>query len=152
MKIDISRLRKEIDLFSFDDPSLFLKELYALAKDTSKTFTIKDFSEALGFGSNNTMAQVHSGHRKITDKSVGKITESLGMNRSESKYFDSIAKLKYSQDQSEKEKLLSLVLELRSRHNFPKEKHKELDRCPSTVLSNTGFVFVRTIRMCSSLT
>jgi uncharacterized protein (TIGR02147 family) len=117
MREEISQIRKRVSVYEHNDAGRYCKAVYEEIRLVQNSYSITEYSEKLGFGANNTMAQIHSGHRFISLKSAERIVKVFQLNRSESAHFLSLVKLKLARSPEEKERLLALILELRSRHS-----------------------------------
>lgn len=117
MDIDIPKIRKRIKLFEYSDVGRYFKAVYDQIRLVQKSFSIADFSEFFGFGANNTMGQIHSGHRKVSLKASERIAELLKMSRVERTYFISLVKIKHADTSEERDRLMALILELRARNS-----------------------------------
>ena len=126
MDISIEAIRKKIDLYKEHSCVSYLKSVYLEIKNIQKSFTLNDYSKELGFGHNNTMAQIHTGHRQLSQKSAVRIAEILRLNRHEKHYFLALLELSLSKTQAEKEKMMALVLELKGRYGKQYEAREEL--------------------------
>jgi len=127
MDIDLPRIRKKVGLFEYSDVGRYCKAVYEEIRLVQKSFSIADFSELLGFGNNNTMAQVHSGHRKISDKAGERIADSFKLSRVERTYFLSLVKVKHADTAEERDRLFALILELRARHSESSNDNRALE-------------------------
>ena len=127
MDIVLPKIRKKVDLFEYSDVGRYCKAVYDEIRLVRKSFSIADFSELLGFGSNNTMAQVHSGHRKMSEKAGERIAEMLKFSRVEKTYFLSLVKIKHADTSEDRDRLLALLLELRARHSESSNNNRALE-------------------------
>jgi len=127
MDVDLPKIRKKVGLFEYSDVGRYCKAVYEEIRLVKKSFSISDFSELLGFGNNNTMAQVHSGHRKISEKAGERIADSLKLSRVERTYFLSLVKVKHADATEERDRLLALILELRARHSESSNNNRALE-------------------------
>ena len=115
MDIAITKMRKNIDIYEYQDHLPYLKDVYKQMRSTRKSYTISDFSEDLGFGNNNTMAQIHSGHRKLSKKASERIASLLKLDKMERQYFGTLVEVKSTKSVAAREEKLALLLELRGR-------------------------------------
>ena len=127
MDIEITKIRKKANIFEHSDAGRYLKAIYDEIRKLQKSYSAENFSEFFGFGSNNTMAQVHSGHRKISEKAAERIAEALRLNRIEKTYFMAMVKVRHAESTVERDRLLALVLELRARHSEESNNNKALE-------------------------
>lgn len=127
MDIEITKVRKKANIFDHSDAGRYLKAVYEEIRRIQKSYTVEAFSDFFGFGSNNTMAQIHSGHRKISDKAAERIAQALRLNRVEKTYFMTMVKIRHAESSVERDRLLALVLELRARHSDESNNNKALE-------------------------
>jgi len=127
MDIEITKVRKKANIFDHSDAGRYLKAVYEEIRRIQKSYTVEAFSDFFGFGSNNTMAQIHSGHRKISDKAAERIAQALRLNRVEKTYFMTMVKIRHAESSVERDRLLALVLELQARHNDESNNNKALE-------------------------
>jgi uncharacterized protein (TIGR02147 family) len=127
MDIEVAKIRKRVNMFDHSDAGRYLKAVYEEIRRVQKSYTAEAFSDFFGFGSNNTMAQVHSGHRKISEKAAERITQALRLNRVEKTYFQAMVKVRHAESSIERDRLLALVLELRARHSESSNNDKALE-------------------------
>ncbi|NBX18099.1 MAG: TIGR02147 family protein [Proteobacteria bacterium] len=127
MEIDIPKIRKRVKIFDYSDAGQYLKAVYDEVRRVRKSYSIADFSEFFDFGSNNTMAQVHSGHRKISVKAGERMTGILKMSRAEKNYFLAMIRVKHADSPEERDRLLALILELRARNSESTNSNKSLE-------------------------
>lgn len=127
MEVDIPKIRKRAKIFDHSDVGRYLKAIYDEIRRVQKSFSIDAFSEFFGFGSNNTMAQIHSGHRKLSLKAAERIAEALKMSRIEKTYFLSMVKATHADSVEERDRALALILELRARNSESSNTDKALE-------------------------
>lgn len=127
MDVDLPKIRKKVGLFEFSDVGRYCKAVYEEIRLVKKSFSISDFSELLGFGNNNTMAQIHSGHRNLSEKAGERIADSLKLSRAERSYFLSLVNVKHAATAEERDRLLALILELRARHSESSNNNRALE-------------------------
>ncbi|MEN9825052.1 MAG: hypothetical protein RI953_797 [Pseudomonadota bacterium] len=127
MEVDIPKIRKRVRIFDYSEVGRYFKAVYDEIRRIQKSFSIDAFSEFFGFGSNNTMAQIHSGHRKLSVKAAERISDLLKMSRVEKTYFLSLVKVKHADSAQERDRLLALTLELRARNSESTNNDKALE-------------------------
>ncbi|MFZ9521207.1 MAG: TIGR02147 family protein [Silvanigrellaceae bacterium] len=127
MEVDIPKVRKRVRIFDYSEVGRYFKAVYDEIRRVQKSFSIDAFSEFFGFGSNNTMAQIHSGHRKLSVKAAERISDLLKMSRIEKTYFLSLVKVKHADSAQERDRLLALTLELRARNSEATNNDKALE-------------------------
>lgn len=126
MKVDLAKIRQDIAIFEHDRASSYLRAVFSHLKELQRSYTLNRYSEDLGFGNNNTMAQINAGHRKLSKNAAMKISTALKLNKAEDKYFHTLIDLDLSKSQSRKEELQALILELRGRYSQKENIQEEL--------------------------
>ncbi|MBQ49515.1 MAG: hypothetical protein CMP10_19200 [Zetaproteobacteria bacterium] len=115
MDISLAKMRKNLDLYSFQDYILYFKAIYKVMKESKRSYTLVDYSEDLGFGRNNTMAQMHSGHRSLSQKAVERIGTLLKLDKAEKAYLQTLVDIKSAKSSAYREEKMALLLELQGR-------------------------------------
>ena len=127
MDLALAKIRKQINLYGFNDPTTYLKSVYQASKSLRKSYTLMDFSEDLGFGRNNTMAQINNGHRPLTIKALERISTILKLDKAEKAYLRATLDLKTAKSSAYKEEKLALLLELQGRAKSDEPKDSPLN-------------------------
>lgn len=127
MDASIQQIRKKVRLFQFSDVGRYCKAIYEEIRQVQRSYSIEAFSDDLGFGHNNTMAQVHSGHRKISEKAGERIAKVLKLSRDEAEYFLCLVRVKHATRAEDRDRLLALILELSARHSESSNATKALE-------------------------
>ncbi len=82
--------RKPVNLFSYNDYRVYLKELYQSAKKTRSSFSFRRFSRIAGFASPNFLKLVMDGKRNLTEDSLPLFMKGLGLNKQEQEFFKNL--------------------------------------------------------------
>lgn len=81
-----------INIFTFDDYRLFLKEFFKQSKTSGKKMSLRSFSAQAGFKSTNFLSLILNGKRGISEETATQIGKILRLNRSELSYFRALVK------------------------------------------------------------
>src|SRR5262249_27226399 len=93
--------------FNYDDPLLFLKDLYLLRKTKKTRFSFRKFASELGFKASNYLHLVINGKRLLSPEAVQKIVDSLRLKAAERKYLANLVFLSQCRNPKQKEKLIA---------------------------------------------
>lgn len=85
--------RKKIELTRYSDYRSYLGDLFQVFKETFRKYSYARFAEDLGLGASNIMFSIVKGRRKLMFKHVRAISESLGFDRKESRFFASLVRV-----------------------------------------------------------
>lgn len=93
----------EISVFKYDNPSLFLRDVWSKKRAFNKNFTLGAWAKQLGISSCGTFHQIVNGNRPIPKKYVAAISESLSLDAKESLYLETLVDYKKSKSIKMKE-------------------------------------------------
>jgi uncharacterized protein (TIGR02147 family) len=85
--------RKKIELTSYSDYRSYLGDLFQVLKETFGKYSYTRFAGDLGLGASNIMFSIIKGRRKLMFKHVRVISEALGFDRKESRFFASLVRV-----------------------------------------------------------
>lgn len=92
-----------IDLFSYQDYRLFLKDWYEAIKKTRASFSYRAFSKRAGFKSTNFFLLVMTGQRNLTEESLNKFVVGLSLNKQEQDFFKHLVFFNQAKTNEEKD-------------------------------------------------
>jgi uncharacterized protein (TIGR02147 family) len=82
-----------VDVFEYVDYRAYLRDFYAHAKRTKRSFSHRAFSRRVGLGSPNHLKRVMDGERNLTLEMAGRFAEALGLSGEAADYFVQLVKL-----------------------------------------------------------
>ncbi len=106
------------DLFAYIDYRLYLKDLYAHLKATTRHFSYRYFSEKAGFQSPNYLKLVMEGKRNLTTESEAQFAKALKFSKEELRHFKNIVGYAQAQDQEEKTQFAEKILQSQKYQKF----------------------------------
>ena len=106
----------EISIFDFTSHSRYLEAIYNGRKKRNPSYSLRKFSQDLGFSSPRYAAVLIDGTHKFNNKSMEKICVSLKLSNTEKEYFSLLVKIAHS-SQGEKAKLLKRAQEINENLN-----------------------------------
>ncbi|MFK7822872.1 MAG: TIGR02147 family protein [Oligoflexales bacterium] len=106
----------EISIFDFTSHSRYLEAIYNGRKKKNSSYSLRKFSQDLGFSSSRYATVLIEATHKFNHKSMEKICVSLKLDNREKEYFSLLVKIAHSNDQ-EKVKLLKRAQEINKNLN-----------------------------------
>lgn len=102
MKNDLKTIRKQIELTGYSNYRAYFEDLYHLAKNSLEKYSYQRFAEDLNLGASNIIFTIIRGSRKLMFKHVRNVSDALGFDAGERKYFASLVRLQNSNNVSER--------------------------------------------------
>lgn len=101
------------NIFEYQNFRTYLKDYYAEQKAKKKNFSYRYFSEKAGVNSPSFLYYVIENKRNLTESSVLKISQAIGLSREEAEYFSSLVFFNQAKTINEKTHYYSKLLEIR---------------------------------------
>lgn len=98
----LREIRGKINLISYSNYRSYFSDLYSLAKQSFAKYSYVKFAEDLGLGTSNIVFTIVKGHRKLMFKHVRNVSDALGFDAGERKFFTSLVRLQNSNNVSER--------------------------------------------------
>lgn len=96
-------------VFEFLDYREFLLDYFNTAKQINPRYSLRAFSDRLGFKSKDFISRIMKGEKSLTSGSITQICSGLGLNLAETQYFESLVYLCQAQTREEREKYSARV-------------------------------------------
>lgn len=113
-----------VNPFVYTDYREFLRDWYKKAKAECH-FSFRVFSKRAGFTSPNFFKLVMDGERNLTEESLGKFVQGLGLNKQESEFFRNLVFFTQAKNHEERDHFYRLLLQSRKYNELkPIEKHQ----------------------------
>jgi uncharacterized protein (TIGR02147 family) len=114
--MDKTQLPKEaIDVFSYQDFRIFLRDFYRERRLKDRKFSIRFFARRAGLRSQNYLKVVMDGRRSLTPRNMPKFVKGLGLDTSQAEYFEALVNLNQARDVVERRQYLDRVLHLQKK-------------------------------------
>jgi uncharacterized protein (TIGR02147 family) len=84
---------ERVDVFDYVDYRAFLRDYYAHAKSTRRSFSHRAFSRRVGLGSPNHLKRVMDGERNLTLEMAARFADALGLSGEAADYFVQLVRL-----------------------------------------------------------
>jgi uncharacterized protein (TIGR02147 family) len=110
-----------VDIFQYTDYRKYLRDYYEAKRASQKEFTHRHISQAMGFKSTGTFAQILQGKTNITSQTSGHFVRLLALKKDEADFFELMVLFSQSKGHAEKKRYFEKIL------SFPKSKLKQVD-------------------------
>lgn len=80
-------------IYEYDDPRTFLKDVYDSKKKKNPSFSVRSWSQSLGFPSTATLNLILNKKRKITKNHIHKVVRALSLDGFEADFFEALVDL-----------------------------------------------------------
>ena len=90
-------------IFNFSDYRRFLKNLFEYKKETTPSFSHRNFARLAGFASPNFLKLVIDGQRNLTNTSIAKIARGFKLKKPEREYFETLVFMNQATDHMERD-------------------------------------------------
>jgi uncharacterized protein (TIGR02147 family) len=102
-----------INVFEYQDYRTYLHDYYSEQKTSKKNFSYRSFSEKAGISAPSFLFYVISGKRNLTQSTILKISQAIGLSRDEVEYFESLVFFNQASSITEKTHHYSRLVEIR---------------------------------------
>lgn len=89
-------IRKQLELTGYSNYRAYFEDLYVLAKNHLAKYSYLKFAEDLNLGASNIIFTIIRGKRKLMFKHVREVSDALGFDAGERKFFASLVRLQNS--------------------------------------------------------
>lgn len=126
-------LRMNVSVFDYDNPRLFLSDLYESKKEVAPKLSIRKWSTQIGFRSHSLLSMILTGNRQMNIRHALTISQHLNMTANEQIYFQSLVQLQHTQSPEDKDKILNMLHKL---EGTKQSQLRKLEVTQSKILSN----------------
>lgn len=119
----------DLNIFTYTDYRLFLKESYVTLKRVDKKFSYRFLANKAGFASPNFLKLVIDGRRNLSADSIVKIAKALKLTRKEHRFFGLLVGFNQASSPSQKDFFYQQLLEFPeccSAHELAREQYEYL--------------------------
>lgn len=110
-----------VDLFAYTDYRKYLRDYYEAKRALQREFTHRHITQALGFKSSGTFAQILQGKTNMAPDTVARFVRFLELKPAEADYFELLVLFAQSKGHAEKKRHFEKILA------YPKTKLKQVD-------------------------
>ncbi|MGE3608749.1 MAG: TIGR02147 family protein [Bacteriovoracaceae bacterium] len=106
-------MENQIDIYSYKDPALFLRDHWLLKKKKNPSFSIRAWSKSLGITSHSQLHQMIYGKRAIPKKYLSNLVKNLQLNNGQVEYLEALIDIQKAKSEEEKSFYLNKILSKR---------------------------------------
>lgn len=110
LKIAVQKIKPH----NYMDYRKYLGAIYDVMKESSDSFSYKQFSEVLGYGESTLMHQIIKGYRPLSKKSAQKLMTTLALKGADKKYFLTLVDYVNAKKTKDRDVQFQKLLRLRS--------------------------------------
>lgn len=89
-------------IFTYTDYRKYLKDMFEMMKNESKSFSHRQFAKRAGFRSSNYVLLVIQGKRNISSEAILKIAKALKLKKKESEFFENLVRFNQAKTDEER--------------------------------------------------
>ncbi len=108
-----------MDIYTFEDYRLVLKELYRAEKG-KKGVSTRSFAQKAGFSNPGFLNDVIRGKRKLSDDALKKVITVFSLSKSESEYFKLLVRFNHAKTGADKSRCYKKIVARRNKSSFAK--------------------------------
>jgi uncharacterized protein (TIGR02147 family) len=109
-----------LNIYHFNDYREYLRDYFALQKQTDPSFTLRSFAKKAGFGAHSFCGYLISGKRNLSPDGARKLGVALGFNKKESDFFELLVAFNQSWAVEQRDELFRRLNLLRRNSTFYK--------------------------------
>lgn len=102
-----------LNIFEYTNYRDFLKDYYARAKEAKNNFSHRWFARRAGFSSPSFLNMVITGQRSLSRESISKVSTTIGLNKREQQYFETLVAFNQAKEPESKRYYLELLFGIR---------------------------------------
>lgn len=131
-------------IFEYLDYREFLKDFYNFKKALNPAFSLRVFSDKIGFKAKDFISRVMNGEKKLSDQSIPKVANALQLSKHEAEFFTSLVKFNQAQTMDERDNAFQEMQAVLKVIHF-KEKQHLLGHCQYMVYSHWRHLTIRSL-------
>lgn len=112
---------KRMSVFEFDDYRAYLRHYFECAQALNRRYSLRSFSDKLGFSSKDFISRVMKGEKSLTPASIAKIVAGLQFDESEAAYFEAMVLFCQASNGDERENYKKRMEEITATYRFTQQ-------------------------------
>ena len=112
---------KRMSVFEFDDYRAYLRHYFECAQALNRRYSLRSFSDKLGFSSKDFISRVMKGEKSLTPASIAKIVGGLQFDESEAAYFEAMVLFCQASNDDERENYKKRMEEITATYRFTQQ-------------------------------
>ena len=114
-----------IDIFKYDNYRLFLKDYFQYKKETTKSFSIRNFARKVDISSNSFISKVIQGTRNISEDTIGRFATAMDLKGKKELYFRHLVYYTQEKEPLKKDKFYEELIKLKSNTKYQKMQESQ---------------------------
>ena len=114
---------KRMSVFEFDDYRAYLRHYFECAQALNRRYSLRSFSDKLGFSSKDFISRVMKGEKSLTPASIAKIVGGLQFDESEAAYFEAMVLFCQASNDDERENYKKRMEEITATYRYEVYSH-----------------------------
>lgn len=112
---------KRMSVFEFSDYRAYLRHYFDCAKALNRRYSLRSFSDKLGFLSKDFISRIMKGEKSLTPASIAKISAGLQFDESEAAYFEAMVLFCQASNSDEQENYKKRMEEITATYRFTQQ-------------------------------
>ena len=94
--------KEQRKIFKYLDYREFLQDYYRIRKEANSSFSLRAFSDKIGFKAKDFISRVMQGEKNLSEQSIQKVASGLRLGKREPEYFAALVLFKQAETAEER--------------------------------------------------
>ncbi len=135
---------KEKKVFEYMDYRAFLKDYYNSKKANNPAFSLRVFSDKIGFKAKDFISRVMNGEKNLSSQSIPKVASGLRLGKHETEFFIGLVNFNQAETQAERDSAFAQMQAALKVVRFTEKQHL-LGHCQYMVYSHWRHLTIRSL-------
>ncbi len=136
--------RKQKKVFEYMDYRAFLKDYYNAKKEANSAFSLRVFSDKIGFKAKDFISRVMNGEKNLSTQSIPKVASGLRLGKHETEFFISLVEFNQAETTEERDEAFQKMQAVLKVVRFAEKQHL-LGHAQYMVYSHPRHLFIRSL-------
>ena len=115
--------KKNLKIYEYLDYREFLQDYYNFKKTSSNSFSLRVFSDKIGFKAKDFISRVMNGEKNLSPSSISKISNGLKFSKRESSFFEALVLFNQAESTKERDNAFSQIQQILKVVRFNEKQH-----------------------------
>lgn len=115
--------KKNLKIFEYLDYREFLQDYYNQKKESTPSFSLRVFSDKIGFKAKDFISRVMNGEKNLSSSSISKIAHGLNLSKNESIFFEALVLFNQANSTEERDKAFVQMQQTLKIVRFKEKQH-----------------------------
>lgn len=134
----------QIKVFEYMDYRAFLRDYYNQKKAANSTFSLRVFSDKIGFKAKDFISRVMNGEKNLSSQSIPKVASGLRLGKHETEFFIGLVKFNQAETSDERDSAFAEMQAALKVARFAEKQHL-LGHCQYMVYSHWRHLTIRSL-------